>query len=70
MIEFPITLTSGGSETEKKPIGEAEKSETETKDTKLVLGEPTTTTTTTTNPDGSTTTTTTTTTDADRKSVV
>lgn len=54
----------GGSETEKKPIGEAEKSETETKDTKLVLGEPTTTTTTTTNPDGSTTTTTTTTTDA------
>lgn len=51
----------GGSETEKKPIGEAEKSETETKDTKLVLGEPTTTTT---NPDGSTTTTTTTTTDA------
>lgn len=53
-----------GSETEKKPIGEAEKSETETKDTKLVLGEPTTTTTTTTNPDGSTTTTTTTTTDA------
>lgn len=46
----------GGSETEKKPIGEAEKSETETKDTKLVLGEPTTTTTTTTNPDGSTTT--------------
>lgn len=54
----------GGSETEKKPIGEAQKSETETKDTKLVLGEPTTTTTTTTNPDGSTTTTTTTTTDA------
>lgn len=54
----------GGSETEKKPIGEAEKSETETKDTKLVLGKPTTTTTTTTNPDGSTTTTTTTTTDA------
>lgn len=54
----------GGSETEKKPIGEAEKTETETKDTKLVLGEPTTTTTTTTNPDGSTTTTTTTTTDA------
>lgn len=54
----------GGNETEKKPIGEAEKSETETKDTKLVLGEPTTTTTTTTNPDGSTTTTTTTTTDA------
>ena len=54
----------GGSETEKKPIGTAEKSETETKDTKLVLGEPTTTTTTTTNPDGSTTTTTTTTTDA------
>ena len=54
----------GGSETEKKPIGEAEKSETETKDTELVLGEPTTTTTTTTNPDGSTTTTTTTTTDA------
>lgn len=54
----------GGSETEKKPIGKAEKSETETKDTKLVLGEPTTTTTTTTNPDGSTTTTTTTTTDA------
>ena len=51
----------GGSETEKKPIGEAEKSETETKDTELVLGEPTTTTT---NPDGSTTTTTTTTTDA------
>lgn len=47
----------GGSETEKKPIGEAEKSETETKDTELVLGEPTTTTTTTTNPDGSTTTT-------------
>lgn len=54
----------GDSETEKKPIGEAEKTETETKDTELVLGEPTTTTTTTTNPDGSTTTTTTTTTDA------
>lgn len=54
----------GDNETEKKPIGTAEKSETETKDTKLVLGEPTTTTTTTTNPDGSTTTTTTTTTDA------
>ena len=54
----------GDKETEKKPIGEAEKTETETKDTKLVLGEPTTTTTTTTNPDGSTTTTTTTTTDA------
>ena len=54
----------GDNETEKKPIGEAEKSETETKDTKLVLGEPTTTTTTTNNPDGSTTTTTTTTTDA------
>lgn len=54
----------GGSETEKTPIGEAEKTETETKDTKLVLGEPTTTTTTTTNPDGSTTITTTTTTDA------
>lgn len=54
----------GGSETEKKPIGDAKKSETETKDTELVLGEPTTTTTTTTNPDGSTTTTTTTTTDA------
>ncbi|MFR8284410.1 MAG: hypothetical protein ACLU9R_11345 [Faecalibacterium sp.] len=52
----------GDNETEKKPIGTAEKSETETKDTKLVLGEPTTTTTT--NPDGSTTTTTTTTTDA------
>ena len=54
----------GGSETEKKPIGKAEKTETETKDTELVLGKPTTTTTTTTNPDGSTTTTTTTTTDA------
>lgn len=54
----------GDNETEKKPIGTAEKSETETKDTKLVLGESTTTTTTTTNPDGSTTTTTTTTTDA------
>ena len=54
----------GDKETEKKPIGEAEKSETETKDTELVLGKPTTTTTTTTNPDGSTTTTTTTTTDA------
>lgn len=54
----------GGSETEKKPIGKAEKSETETKDTELVLGKPNTTTTTTTNPDGSTTTTTTTTTDA------
>lgn len=54
----------GGSETEKKPIGEAEKSETETKDTELVLGKPNTTTTTTTNPDGSTTTTTTITTDA------
>lgn len=54
----------GGSETEKKPIGEAEKTETETKDTELVLGKPNTTTTTTTNPDGSTTTTTTTTTDA------
>lgn len=54
----------GGSETEKKPIGDAKKSETETKDTELVLGKPTTTTTTTTNPDGSTTTTTTTTTDA------
>ena len=53
----------GDKETEKKPIGEAQKSETETKDTKLVLGESTTTTTTTTNPDGSTTTTTTTTTD-------
>ena len=47
-----------------KPIGDAKKSETETKDTKLVLSKPTTTTTTTTNPDGSTTTTTTTTTDA------
>lgn len=46
------------------PIGEAEKTETETKDTELVLGKPNTTTTTTTNPDGSTTTTTTTTTDA------
>lgn len=54
----------GDSETEKKPIGTAEKSETETKDAELVLGKPTTTTTTTTNPDGSTTTTTTTTTDA------
>ena len=54
----------GDKETEKKPIGEAEKSEKETKDTELVLGKPTTTTTTTTNPDGSTTTTTTTTTDA------
>ena len=54
----------GGSETEKKPIGKAEKTETETKDTELVLGKPNTTTTTTTNPDGSTTTTTTTTTDA------
>ena len=54
----------GDNETEKKPIGEAEKSETETKDTELVLGKPNTTTTTTTNPDGSTTTTTTTTTDA------
>ena len=54
----------GGSETEKKPIGTAEKTETETKDTELVLGKPNTTTTTTTNPDGSTTTTTTTTTDA------
>ena len=54
----------GGSETEKKPIGDAKKSETETKDTELVLSKPTTTTTTTTNPDGSTTTTTTTTTDA------
>ena len=54
----------GGSETEKKPIGKAEKTETETKDAELVLGKPTTTTTTTTNPDGSTTTTTTTTTDA------
>lgn len=54
----------GGSETEKTPIGEAEKTETETKDTELVLSKPTTTTTTTTNPDGSTTTTTTTTTDA------
>ena len=54
----------GDKETEKTPIGEAEKSETETKDTELVLGKPTTTTTTTTNPDGSTTTTTTTTTDA------
>lgn len=53
----------GGSETEKKPIGDAKKSETETKDTELVLSKPTTTTTTT-NPDGSTTTTTTTTTDA------
>lgn len=53
----------GGSETEKKPIGDAKKSETETKDTELVLSKPTTTTTTTTNPDGSTTTTTTTTTD-------
>ena len=54
----------GDKETEKKPIGEAEKTEKETKDTELVLGKPTTTTTTTTNPDGSTTTTTTTTTDA------
>ena len=54
----------GDKETEKKPIGEAEKTETETKDTELVLGKPNTTTTTTTNPDGSTTTTTTTTTDA------
>ena len=54
----------GDNETEKKPIGEAEKTETETKDAELVLGKPTTTTTTTTNPDGSTTTTTTTTTDA------
>ena len=54
----------GDKETEKKPIGEAQKSETETKDTELVLSKPTTTTTTTTNPDGSTTTTTTTTTDA------
>ena len=54
----------GDKETEKKPIGEAEKSEKETKDTELVLGKPTTETTTTTNPDGSTTTTTTTTTDA------
>ena len=54
----------GDNETEKKPIGTAEKSETETKDTELVLGKPTTETTTTTNPDGSTTTTTTTTTDA------
>lgn len=54
----------GGNETEKKPIGDAKKSETETKDTELVLSKPTTTTTTTTNPDGSTTTTTTTTTDA------
>ena len=52
----------GDNETEKKPIGEAEKTETETKDAELVLGKPTTTTTTTTNPDGSTTTTTTTTT--------
>ena len=49
----------GDNETEKKPIGEAEKTDTE-----LVLGKPNTTTTTTTNPDGSTTTTTTTTTDA------
>ena len=54
----------GDNETEKKPIGKAEKTETETKDTELVLGKPNTTTTTTTNPDGSTTTTTTTTTDA------
>ena len=54
----------GDNETEKKPIGTAEKTETETKDTELVLDKPTTTTTTTTNPDGSTTTTTTTTTDA------
>ena len=53
----------GDKETEKKPIGEAEKSEKETKDKEFVLGEPTTTTTTTNNPDGSTTTTTTTTTD-------
>lgn len=54
----------GDKETEKKPIGKAEKTETETKDKEFVLGKPTTTTTTTTNPDGSTTTTTTTTTDA------
>lgn len=54
----------GDKETEKKPIGDAKKSEKETKDTELVLGKPTTETTTTTNPDGSTTTTTTTTTDA------
>ena len=54
----------GDKETEKVPIGDAEKTETETKDAELVLGKPTTTTTTTTNPDGSTTTTTTTTTDA------
>ncbi len=52
------------SETEKKPIGNANKSETVKKDTDLVLGETTTKTETTTNPDGSTTTTTTTTTDA------
>ena len=48
----------------KKDIGDANKSETVKKDTDLVLGETTTETTTTTNPDGSTTTTTTTTTDA------
>ena len=54
----------GDNETEKTPIGKAEKTEKETKDTEVVLGTPTTTTTTTTNPDGSTTTTTTTTTDA------
>ena len=41
----------GGSETEKKPIGDAKKSETETKDTELVLSKPTTTTTTTTTTD-------------------
>lgn len=54
----------GQDDTEKKPIGGANKSETVKKETDLVLGETTTDTTTTTNPDGSTTETTTTTTDA------
>ena len=54
----------GQNDTEKKPIGSANKSETVKKETDLVLGETTTETTTTTNPDGSTTTDTTTTTDA------
>ena len=54
----------GQNDTEKKPIGSANKSETVKKETDVVLGETTTKIETTTNPDGSTTETTTTTTDA------
>lgn len=54
----------GRNDTEKKPIGSANKSETVKKETDVVLGETTTKIETTTNPDGSTTETTTTTTNA------